>query len=83
MHCTPSDIVKDDKPKQFLKAYLLIMVKSEGIVRSVSESRGKKIDTASVEDYKDRKEVAYDKLAENLRKSLDMEYIYKVLGLNK
>ena len=55
----------------------------EGIVRSVSESRGKKIDTASVEDYKDRKEVAYDKLAENLRKSLDMEYIYKVLGLNK
>ena len=55
----------------------------EGVVRTVSESRGKKIDTASVEDYKDRKEVAYDKLAENLRKSLDMEYIYKVLGLNK
>ena len=55
----------------------------EGVVRTVSGFRGKEIDTASVEDYKDRKEIAYDKLAENLRNSLDMEYIYKVLGLNK
>ena len=55
----------------------------EGVVRTVSGSRGKKIDISSVEDYKDRKEIAYDKLAENLRNSLDMEYIYKVLGLNK
>lgn len=55
----------------------------EGVVRSVAESRGKKADTSSVEDYKDRKEIAYDKLAENLRNSLDMEYIYKVLGINR
>ena len=55
----------------------------EGVVRSVAESRGKKADTSSVEDYKDRKEIAYDKLAENLRNSLDMEYIYKLLGLNR
>ena len=54
----------------------------EGVVKSVSESRGKKTDTTLVEDYKDRKEIAYDKLAENLRNSLDMDYIYKVLGLN-
>ena len=55
----------------------------EGIVKSVAASHGKRIDTSYVEDYKDRKETAYEKLAENLRNSLDMEYIYKVLGLNR
>ena len=49
----------------------------------MAASHGKRIDTSYVEDYKDLKETAYEKLAENLRNSLDMEYIYKVLGLNR
>ena len=55
----------------------------KGIVKSVAEVNGKKIDVNAVSDYKDYKEVVYDKLADNLRNSLDMEYIYKILGINK
>lgn len=54
-----------------------------GVASAVSKSRGKSINTGSVEDYKDRREVVYDKLAENLRNSLDMDYIYSVLGINR
>ena len=54
-----------------------------GVVNAVSTLRGKSIDTSSAEDYKDRKEIIYDKLAENLRSSLDMDYIYKVLGIQR
>ncbi|MBP5555180.1 MAG: cobyric acid synthase [Lachnospiraceae bacterium] len=55
----------------------------QGVVNAVSAANGKSVDTKAAEDYTDRKEVVYDKLAENLRSSLDMEYIYKILGLNK
>ncbi len=54
-----------------------------GVVNAVSTLHGKSIDTSSAEDYKDRKEIIYDKLAENLRSSLDMDYIYKVLGIQR
>ncbi|MCR5619040.1 MAG: cobyric acid synthase [Lachnospiraceae bacterium] len=55
----------------------------KGTVDAVSRSRGKKIDTSDVRDYEDRKEIVYDRLAENLRRSLDMEYIYDVLGIKR
>ena len=55
----------------------------QGVVNAVANLRGKTINTEEVEDYKDRKEVVYDKLAENLRSSLDMDYIYKVLGIKR
>ena len=55
----------------------------QGVVSTIAAGRGKSIDTSSVEDYKDRKEIVYDKLAENLRNSLDMDYIYKVLGIQR
>lgn len=54
-----------------------------GVANAVSKSRGKDINTDYVEDYKDRREVVYEKLAENLRNSLDMDYIYSVLGINR
>lgn len=55
----------------------------QGVLGAVSVKRGKSIDASQVEDYKDRKEIVYDKLAENLRNSLDMDYIYKVLGMQR
>ncbi len=55
----------------------------KGIVDAVSKARGKDIDTSDVRDYEDQKEVVYDRLAENLRNSLDMEYIYSVLGIKR
>jgi cobyric acid synthase CobQ len=54
-----------------------------GVIDAVSAANGKKIDTSCAEDYTNRKEEVYEKLAYNLRASLDMEYIYEVLGLNK
>ena len=53
----------------------------KGIVSAVSSLRGKDIDTSDVRDHEDRKEIVYDRLAENLRGSLDMEYIYSILGI--
>ena len=53
------------------------------MVNAVANLRGKTINTEAVEDYKDRKEVVYDKLAENLRSILDMDYIYEVLGIKR
>ena len=55
----------------------------EGVVRCVAEAKGMKIDTSHVCDHRDRKETAYEKLADNLRNSLDMKYIYKVLGIER
>ena len=55
----------------------------KGIVGAVSSLRGKDIDTSDVRDHEDRKEIVYDRLAENLRGSLDMEYIYSVLGIKE
>ena len=54
-----------------------------GIVSRIAASRSKTINADPVEDYKDRKEIVYDKLAENLKSSLDMDYIYSVLGINR
>lgn len=53
------------------------------IAETVASSRGKSITTGAVEDYRDRKETVYDKLAENLKNSLDMDRIYKILGLER
>ncbi|MBQ1896611.1 MAG: cobyric acid synthase CobQ, partial [Lachnospiraceae bacterium] len=53
------------------------------IAETVALSRGKSITTGAVEDYRDRKETVYDKLAETLKKSLDMDRIYKILGLER
>ena len=54
-----------------------------GIVSKIAASRSKTINADPVEDYKDRKEIVYDKLADNLKSSLDMDYIYSILGINR
>ena len=52
------------------------------IVKSIAEKRGKTVDTNNVMDYRDYKESQYDILAKELRQSLDMDYIYKIMGIN-
>ena len=51
------------------------------VIRSVAQTRGKEIDTKDVTDYAAYKDRQYDILAEELKKSLDMDYIYKIMGL--
>ena len=53
----------------------------EAVVRSVAAAGGKTVDTGSVLDYAKYKDAQYDRLAGALRTSLDMDYIYKILGL--
>ena len=51
------------------------------VIRSVARARGKEIDTKDVTDYAAYKDRQYDILAEELKKSLDIDYIYKIMGL--
>ena len=53
------------------------------IVRKVADSKGKKVSTEAVTDYEDFKDSQYDLLAKGLRESLDMDYIYKIMGIEK
>ena len=51
----------------------------KGVVNSLAEKKGISIGTGEVEDYARLKEREYDRLADTLRKSMDMEYIYSIL----
>ncbi len=51
------------------------------LLTQVAASRGKTVDTANITDYADFKEQQYDLLAKALRESLDIDYIYKIMGL--
>ncbi|WP_035774310.1 cobyric acid synthase [Butyrivibrio sp. VCB2006] len=53
------------------------------IVRKVADSKGKKVSTESVTDYEDFKDSQYDLLAKGLRESLDMDYIYEIMGIKR
>lgn len=52
---------------------------AETIVQLLARKKGVTVDTSGVMDYRAFKETQYDLLAENLRKSLDMEKIYGML----
>lgn len=51
----------------------------KGVVNSLAEKKGISIGTGEAEDYARLKEREYDRLADTLRKSMDMEYIYSIL----
>lgn len=53
----------------------------DGILRALAERKGVAYETISLQDYQSYKESQYDKLADTLRKSLDMEKIYRILGM--
>ena len=52
-----------------------------GVVERLAKARGKKIDTGCVKDYTDFINLQYDALAKALRESLDMDHIYRIMGL--
>ena len=58
-------------------------VVSRIIVEALLSNKGLSIDNVKTFDIKEYKETQYDILAEELRKSLDMDYIYKVIGYRK
>jgi cobyric acid synthase CobQ len=51
------------------------------VIDKVAKSKGKTINTHAVKDYRDYKNSQYDILAQGLRESLDMDYIYSIMGL--
>ncbi len=54
---------------------------AKGVVDSIAMAGGKAVNTETVSDYKDFKDSQYDILAKGLRECLDMDYIYKIMGL--
>ena len=51
------------------------------IVERIAEQNGKNISTKDVKDYSEFKDSQYDILAKELKDSLDMDYIYRVMGI--
>ena len=56
---------------------------SKTIVEALLINKGLSIDNLRTFDIKEYKETQYDILADELRKSLDMDYIYRVIGYRK
>ena len=54
---------------------------AQTIVRSLAARKGMTLDEIEVSDYRTYKEQQYDRLAEELRRSLNMEKIYQIMGL--
>ncbi len=51
------------------------------ILEKVAAYRGKTLEMDKVTDYDAFKDTQYDILAQNLKESLDMDYIYEIMGL--
>ena len=60
---------------------------NEQIVRAISavlaDNKGISLSLDSLTDYKEFKEKEYDRLADTLRASMDMDMIYSIMGLNR
>lgn len=52
-----------------------------GLLNNLRKRKGLEIQEDSLEQFKDYKEEQYDKLADLVRENLDMEAVYKILGL--
>lgn len=50
------------------------------MIKALYNKKGLKYNETSTVDIKAHKQNEYNKLATELRKSLDMEYIYKIIG---
>ena len=51
------------------------------VVEKIAASRGKTVNVADAADQADFKDRQYDLLAKCLRENLDMDRIYKIMGL--
>lgn len=56
---------------------------AETIVKALARRKGIDVPTEHVLDYSEYKEQQYDKLADLLRSSIDMEYVYKIIGIER
>ncbi len=52
------------------------------VMGKIAAGKGKTVDTGIIKDYSVFKDSQYDKLAEVLRDSLDMDYIYRIMGID-
>ncbi len=55
----------------------------KGVMERISKASGKETDTGGVLDYAEFKETQYDLLAGKLKDSLDMDLIYRILGVDR
>lgn len=53
------------------------------IVGALSKEKGLDIDYSRVMDYKDLKEIEYDRLADTMREYMDMDLIYNTIGVER
>ncbi|MBR6255864.1 MAG: cobyric acid synthase [Lachnospiraceae bacterium] len=53
------------------------------LTECVAAAHGKSVDTASITDYRSFKETQYEKLADVLEESLDMQAIYEMMGITR
>ena len=53
------------------------------VIRSISARKGVDVDVSGAADYASFRQTQYDILADRLRESLDMEYIYRILGIDR
>ncbi|MCR5419147.1 MAG: cobyric acid synthase [Lachnospiraceae bacterium] len=56
---------------------------AKAVVEKLANANGKDVLTTGMQDYAAYKESQYDLLAAELRKSLDMAYIYEIMGIIK
>ena len=49
--------------------------------KALADKKGIKLATSEIQDYQLVKAKEYDRLADTLRQSLDMEYIYEIMGV--
>jgi adenosylcobyric acid synthase len=54
---------------------------AETVVKALAEKKGLRPEEIRAVDYKEYKEAQYQKLADELRKCLDMEQIYQIMGI--
>ena len=54
---------------------------AEGFVRALLKQKGYDPEDVKLPDWKDYREEQYDKLADMIRASLDMEAVYRIAGL--
>lgn len=56
---------------------------SRAVIEAILKNKGLEIENLKTFDIKEYKQTQYDILADEIRKSVDMEYIYKVMGIKK
>lgn len=53
-----------------------------GIIDALAKEKSMDINLSNVMDYKSLKEIEYDRLADTMRQYMDMDLIYRIIGVN-